>query len=100
MTRKELEKMFNENFDLWITVLENNQWQYEINNQQEVKDFIFETIIPEVLNSLLSVNGNLKNRTQRDYDFAWESQRYYDKAQIDAYENIKQKAKENFWITL
>ena len=32
--------------------------------------------------------NNLKNRTDRDYEFAWESQRSYDKWQIDILEEI------------
>ena len=33
--------------------------------------------------------NNLKNRTDRDYEFAWESQKSYDKWQIDILEEIQ-----------
>ena len=33
--------------------------------------------------------NNLKNRTDRDYEFAWDSQRSYDKWQIDILEEIQ-----------
>jgi len=79
MTREELEKMFDEEFDLWKIDIYNEQWiaiWYE-NNNKKVKQFIFETIIPEVLKSMLADNPW----------FIWNSR-------------IKQQAKKLYKITL
>ena len=57
MNKKELEKIFDETFwDLWKTDVYNEEWEplWYINNNDEVKQFIFETIILEVLKSVIS----------------------------------------------
>ena len=51
-TKEELEKLFDENFNLWVTLVQNNFWEHRINNNNEVKQFIFEELLPEVLKSL------------------------------------------------
>lgn len=80
MTREELEKMFDEYFE-WKD-------EIEIINNIYIKQFIFETIIPEVLKSIL-LN---EKHTDDNSEFDW----WYNRC-ID---DIKQKAKELYWITL
>ena len=53
MNKKELEKMFDEEFDELLKI---DRWERgydELDVTDEVKQFIFKTIIPEVLNSVL-----------------------------------------------
>ena len=72
MNREEMEKMFDEKFT----------WD----NLYEVKQFIFNTIIPKILNKMLVYEWNWINPII-------EKRRYANKI-------IKQKAKEFYWITL
>ena len=70
MNKEQLEKMFDENF---ASSIDNEYYTQHLNF---IKEFIFETIIPEVLKDLIEWN-------------------YYIS---DVY--IKQKTKELYWITL
>ncbi len=73
-TREELEKMFDEKFGCII-------WnQTEID---QINDFIFETIIVEVLKSILKENNKYNQNYVNDFN-----------------KSIKQKAKELYWIDL
>ena len=78
MNKKELEEMFFERFDI------NSEWTSF--GLEDYTDFIFETIIPEVLKSVI---WNEKT-TESIY---W---RLYNKELLQR----KQKVKENFWIDL
>ena len=77
MLKEELEKMFDYNFG------------HDNEDLPIIKKFIFETIIPEVLKSILEIN--------------WERSNDFTKSKISwnyILKDIKQKAKENFWIDL
>lgn len=89
-TRQELEKMFDEKFwDLW-SIDFNNDWNNNTYITDDVKLFIFETIIPEVLKSVtIEIDWNWSN----DFSKSKVSWNYIIK-------DIKQKAKELYWIDL
>lgn len=94
-TREELEKMFDETFwDLWKVDLYNEEWKpiWYKNNTDEVKQFIFETIIPEVLKSII------KDLLKDSMYWEEENNPYWYCDDLDKY--IKQKAKELYWIDL
>ena len=93
--KEELEKMFDETFwDLWKTDVYNEEWEplWYINNNDEVKQFIFETIIPEVLYNLIEDENLDKMLYTTDRNF-------YD-WYLEKIEDIKQKAKELYNIDL
>lgn len=71
MNREELEKMFDE-------VFEGAYYRNHTHLEYELKEFIFDTIIPEVLRKI---------SPRTDYWFCDKNQ-------------IKQKAKELYWIDL
>jgi hypothetical protein len=77
MNKEKLEQMFDEYFwkyaDRWKTI--------PAFDEQNVKSFIFETIIPEVLNSVV-----WKECIKYNLDISWNM--------------IKNSAKELYWITL
>lgn len=85
MNKKELEKMFDEqDFNIYDE-FENEDWDIEQcisdeKDMQKIKDFIFNEIIPEVLNSVV-INNEWKL------------------INIDAIVNIKQKAEDLYNIT-
>ena len=85
-TREQLEKMFDENF---ASSIDNEYYTQHLNF---IKEFIFETIMPEVLNSVIPnyVDTNTKDELLNDM-------RWWHNNCID---EIKQKAKELYWITL
>lgn len=73
MNREELIKMFNNKFkELWI--------QSDLHQRWALRDFIFDTITPEALKSILPWDNSLSWKLNIDY--------------------IKRKAKEQFWIDL
>ncbi len=79
MTREELEKMLEDN----VTSMRiYDEYRNEITD--EIKNFIFETIITEVLKSVIN-----KSKT---FNIHWCD--YLD------FELVKEEAKEKFWITL
>lgn len=92
MNREILEKMFDEEFDLWTTLVQNNFWEHRVNNNNEVKEFIFDTIIPEVLKSVI------KDLLKDSMYWEEENNPYWYCDDLDKY--IKQKAKEIYWIDL
>lgn len=94
-TRQELEQMFDEEFDLWIIIWENNRWEYEVNNQERVKQFIFETIIPEVLKNILwnKCQSFMINNWHILKDENWDTAFFWRDA-------IIKKVKELYWIDL
>ena len=55
MNREELEKMFDEKFPATHIDYRNIKmwWKYECQFPSDAKDFIFETIIPEILKSVM-----------------------------------------------
>lgn len=86
MTREELEKIFDEEIKS-ITMDYDDNWNpllYNPNNT--LKQFIFETIIPEVLKSLL-INSNWIDWTM------WVMIKWFN-------HQIKWQAKELYWIDL
>ena len=77
MNKEQLEKKFDYNFG------------HDNEDLPIIKKFIFETIIPEVLKSILEIN--------------WERSNDFTKSKISwnyILKDIKQKAKELFWIDL
>lgn len=81
MNKEELIKMFDEK-DLVYSDIQ----------RKEIKSFIFETIIPEVLKSVIYSEGEMKMfKLVNEKQFLWLN--FY-------HENLKQKAKEQFWIEL
>ena len=76
MNREELEKMFNEKF--WVKEWKINFVCWKKDLPEEIKDFIFDTIIPKVLREI---------SPRTDYGFCDKNQ-------------IKQKAKELYNINL
>lgn len=77
MNKEKLEILFQKKFFV-------EKWNIQVKDYVEIKQFIFETIIPEVLKSLIYPNWWLQFSNWR---FIWE-------------EEIKQKAKELYWIDL
>lgn len=73
MNKEELEKIINHFLSCWF-------------NDDELKDYIFNEIIPEVLKSIL-IKKEMTNR------FSDEKKIYFNRV-------LKQKAKEQFWIEL
>ena len=93
ITREQLEKMFDEEFwELFHLIdWEDYGWK-EATMTDEVRQFIFETIIPEVLKSVIpEENEWYLINFEEDNKYALENVIIQD---------IKQKAKENFWIYL
>lgn len=94
ITREELEKMFDETFDeLYLHKYAEwyePYWSFEC--KDEVKEFIFNTIITKVLKSVIpEENEWYLINFEEDNKFALEN---------IIIQNIKQKAKENFNIDL
>lgn len=94
MTREELEKMFDKKFPFTDIHYSNEPmwWKYEVPFPSEAKQFIFETIIPEVLKSVIPEENEW-------YLINFEEDNKYALENI-IIQNIKQKAKENFNIDL
>lgn len=102
INKEQLEKIFDEKFYNWDCYMwrpnsflwqciftKNNDEEFdEPTNLQEVKSFIFDTIILEVLNSVIP---NKKNQDDNS-EFEWWYNRWLDE--------IKQKAKQLYWIDL
>ena len=89
MNKEKLEKMFNEKV---TSTRIYDEYRNEITD--ELFNFIFNEIIPEVLKDILNVE------TSRNY---WNDYISYWRIDIKwkvVLENIKQKAKELYWITL
>lgn len=86
MNRNDLEKMFDENFsyiETHTTFLE---------EKDNIKDFIFNTIMSEVLKSVIYSETEMKMfKSVNEKQFLWLN--FY-------HENLKQKAKEKFNINL
>ena len=72
-----IEKMFDENF---LSKIDNQDYIVHTNF---IKEFIFETLIPEVLKSMLKDDDKFNQRYVNDFN-KW----------------IKKKAKELYWIDL
>lgn len=88
MNREELEKMFdNQNF----YEISYRSWEWYVDFEQ-IKSYIFNTIIVEVLKSVIP---ELQNTQTNDYQI--NDMRYWSN---DCIHYIKQKAKEQFWIDL
>ena len=88
MNNKELEQMFDNKFN--IHYLRIFREDYEIIS--DVKEFMFDTIIPEILKSVIP---DLKDTQTND---EWiNMMRYWNN---DCIYEIKQKAKELYWIDL
>jgi len=89
MNKKILEEMFDEKLKD-ITIDYDDYWNPLIYNwNNNIINFIFETIIPEVLKSILETN--------------WERSNDFTKSKISwnyIFKDIKQKAKELYWIDL
>ena len=78
MNKIELEKMFDYNY-----------W-HDNEDLSSIKEFIFETIIPEVLKSVINWTDTFIHR--------WNRQIVLDANTFEY--DLKQKAKEQFWIDL
>lgn len=97
MTREELEKMFDKKFvnkiDKWFSDYDWTDRYTELKNWIDVKDikiFIFETIIPELLKNVIPEENNWSYAL---YDSWWNDCINWNKW-------MKQKIKEKFWINL
>ena len=82
--------MFDERFNSIEKLLR----KFADDDLDDIKQFIFENIIPEVLKSVLNVETSKND--WNDYVSYW----IIDIKWKTVLENIKQKAKENFWIDL
>jgi hypothetical protein len=80
MNKEELEKMFNERFIVNQNI---GNWNF-VNINKQCFDFIFETIIPEVLKSVMP-----------NYVISWIQEEFDMHSPI-----IKKKVKDLYWITL
>lgn len=87
-TRVELEKMFDEEIKS-ITMDYDDNWNPLLYNPNSLKQFIFETIIPEVLNSVIYRNERIHSNNMNYLEWY-----------TDCQDEIKQKAKELYWIDL
>ena len=76
-----IEEMFDKAFNWEILI---NDWYQTLPITDDIKTFLFETIIPEVLKSIIEDNSNTAN-------IYWE---------VQSIEQNKQKAKELYWIDL
>ena len=83
MNKQELEKLFEERFFI-------KNWNIPIKEYVEIKQFIFENIIPEVLKIVIPEENNWSYAL---YDSGWNDCIFWNKW-------IIQKAKEQFWIDL
>ena len=85
MNKEQLEKMFDKQnfYETWY-----RSWE-EYVNFEEIKQFIFNEIIPEVLNSMLEINSERSNDFTKS-KISWNN----------IFKDIKQKAKELYWIYL
>ena len=87
-TREELEKMFDEEFwELYHLIDVEEYWWKEALMWDEVKQFIFKTIIPEILKSI------------REEYWSFDNWCWCCSTTILGTE-IRQKAKELYWIDL
>ena len=82
-TREELEKMFDEKFSIICENMPIVSWDWKFYELNDIKQFIFETLIPKVLKSIIP-----------NYDVEY----FYETDFARVY--IKQKAKELYWIDL
>lgn len=85
MNREELEKMFDEKIFIWKWNI--TRWDFD-----DIKQFIFETIIPEVLKSLLK-----ETHTQNYSNISYLQ---YENNINEAMSIIKYRAKDLYWIIL
>ncbi len=81
MNKEQLEKMFDEKY--WNEL--NDRWNLDW-LRNELKQFIFSTIIPEVLKSITLVKREETNHIDLAFNNYWKY--------------IKQQAKELYWIDL
>lgn len=86
MNKETLEKMFDEKFNLQSFIWESMFDTETIFMNEKVKSFIFETIIPEVIKEI--TNLDLQENS------------LISKWKLLTINEIKQKAKESFWIEL
>ena len=87
MNKEMIEKMYDEQVS-WMIIYDEN-WD-EITDT--IKYFIFDTIIPEVLESVIYSENEMKMfKMVNEKQFLW--LKFYD-------ENLKQKVKELYWINL
>ena len=100
MNKEQLENMFDENFRMWSNWELIYDWQLdEWTEYDYVKQFIFETIIPELLKSVMPEFDNLESinkygEKSLDYLNAWSNW------EAKYMQKLKQKAKELYWIDL
>ena len=92
MNKEQLEKMFDDEFNVNTTNPIYDHYNFDNHSPHEIKDFIFETIIPEVLKSVIPEYRNTQTK-----DDEINSMRYW---RNDCIEEVKQKAKELYWIEL
>ena len=87
MNRKKLEKMFDEKINTYWY----NAERY-IEHNERLKKIFFETIIPEVIKSVIDNKNNKEEKNVIDLSYnIWRK---------DLFREIKQKAKSLYWITL
>lgn len=87
MNREELEKMFDERFTDIESLLRKNDWD----DLSDIREFIFETIIPEVLKSVTP------EKMPDNKDIVTSAMIYWNNNCIDY---VKNRAKELYNITL
>lgn len=88
--REELEKMF----DVMLSKLDWDieYWELKLRNSSDIKKYLFDTIIPEVLREILP---EYKDTQTKDDEI--NSMRYW---RNDCISEFKQKAKKIYWIDL
>lgn len=89
MDKQQLGKLFDERFN--VEILNKHTWEqyffWAINNEpspEDIKSFFFDTVIPEVIKSILPKNDTHIWISLEDWII----------------DDIKQKAKDLYWITL
>ena len=91
MNREELEKMFDEMLSKLDWDIE--YWELKLRNSSDIKKYLFDTIITEVLKSVIP-------------EYKWSTQTKDDEINLmrywhtDCINDMKQKAKEQFNINL
>lgn len=96
-TREELEKMFDEKFELYEKIYYDNHEPEYIIRDNEVKQFIFETIIPEVIREILPEKELEMDPLKLIWNIIEASGNTWYNVAIS---QVKQKAKELYWIDL
>ena len=87
-TREDIEKMFFDDLNSILRDIRNHDVNKNI-REKMVNKFIFETIIPEVLKSVIYRNESIQSKNM-NY-LLWYT---------DCQDELKQKAKELYWIDL